>query len=441
MKWLKGAAALLVIVVAIAVVVPFFVTLNDYIPALEKEISARIGEPVSIDNLHAAILPVPQARVDGITIGSAEEIQVGKLTLKPDLWSLLRSDKVIRSVELEDVTLTQKALGGLTALSQGDRGAGEFRVERVRLTNALVKFESSQFGPFDVDVQVSSPTQQGLVTLKTRDGALEAHARPEAEHFQVDITARKWTPPIGPAFVFDELEVKGIAKSKSADLTTVRASLYGGTASGAVTIGWEKGVSVKGGLELKHIELQQPVALLSPKTRLSGKLDAKPVFSSHAATTDQLDDALRIESAFTVHDGVLHGFDLITAAATLGKQTRGGQTRFDALAGRLVTEKRTYRFSDLTVASGALAARGSVNIAPSKALSGQLATSANAFGRTLAIPLTVGGTLDAPMLLPTATALAGAAAGTVVLGPGVGTAAGAKLGGIVEGLLGNSRKR
>jgi hypothetical protein len=74
-------------------------------------------------------------------------------------------------------------------------------------------------------------------------------------------------------------------------------------------------------------------------------------------------------------------------------------------------------------------------------LSGQLTTSAKAFGRTLAIPLTVGGTLDAPMLLPNTTALAGAAAGTLVLGPGVGTAAGAKLGGIVERLLGNSRKR
>jgi hypothetical protein len=86
-----------------------------HLSALEKEISVRIGEPVSIDNLHAAILPMPQARADGITTGSAQEIQVGKLTLKPDLWSLLRSDKVNRSVELEDVTLTHKALGGLAS--------------------------------------------------------------------------------------------------------------------------------------------------------------------------------------------------------------------------------------------------------------------------------------------------------------------------------------
>jgi uncharacterized protein involved in outer membrane biogenesis len=440
MKWLKGALALLVVFVAIAAAVPFFVTLNDYIPALEKEISERIGEPVSIENLHAALLPVPQARVDGITIGTAEEVQVGKVTLTPDLWTLLRSEKVIRTVELEDVTLTQKALGGLTALSQGDRAAGQFRVERIRLVNAIVKLERSKFGPFDVDVKVSGPAQQGLVTLKTRDGALEAKATPEAEHFRLEITARKWTPPMGPAFVFDELAVKGTAHSKGAELSSVQASLYGGTASGSATVTWGKGVSVKGALELKHVELQQPVALLSPKTRLSGKLDAKPVFSSHAATTAELDDALHIESPFTVHNGVLHGFDLLGAAATLGKQTRGGETRFDALAGRLLMDRRNYRFSDLTVASGGLAARGTLNIAPSKALSGQLTASVKGLGPTLAVPLTVGGTLDAPMLLPNMTALAGAAAGTAILGPGVGTAAGAKLGEVVDGFFGK-RKR
>lgn len=440
MKWLKSATALLAVLVAIAAAVPFFVTLNDYIPALEKEISARIGEPVSIDNLHVSLLPVPHARVDGITIGAAEEVQVGKVTLTPDLWSLLRSEKIIRTVEFEDVTLTQKALGGLTALSQGDRGAGQFRVERVRLVNAIVKLERSKFGPFDVDVRVSGRGQQGMITLKTRDGALEAQATPEADHFRLDITARKWTPPMGPAFVFDELTVKGTAQSKGAELSSVQASLYGGSAGGSATIAWEKGVSVKGALELKHVELQQPVALLSPKTRLSGKIDAKPVFSSHAPTTAELDDALHVESPFTVHDGVLHGFDLIGAAATLGKQTRGGETRFDALAGRLVMDRRNYRFSDLTIASGGLAGRGTFNISPSKALSGQLTASVKGLGPTLAVPLTVGGTLDAPMLLPNMTALAGAAAGTAILGPGVGTAAGAKLGEVVEGFFGK-RKR
>ena len=428
MKWLKAIALVVGALVAVAALVPFFVKLNDYIPALEKEISARVGEPVSIDNLHAALLPVPHARVDGITIGTAEDIQVGKVTLKPDVWTLLRSEKVIRSIELDDVTLTQKALGALAGLSQGDRGAGNIRVENVRLSNALVKLERSKFGPFDVHVRVSSGAEQGLVTLKTRDGALEAKVFPEAGQFRLEIAARKWTTPMGPPFVFDELAVRGVVRDRNAQFPDVSAKLYGGAATGDVTLAWDKGVSIKGKLVLKQVELSEPVALLSPKTRVSGRLDAKPTFSAAAETSDQLDDTLRLESPFTVHNGALHGFDIAAAATSLGKQSRGGQTRFDQLEGRVTQERRSYRFSDLRIASGALAARGTVSISPSKALSGQLSASAAGFGPAVSIPLSIGGTLDSPLLLPNASALAGAVAGTAALGPGVGTAAGAKLG-------------
>lgn len=426
--------------VAIAAVVPFFVTLNDYIPALEKELSTRVGEPVSIDNLHAALLPVPHARVEGITIGTAGDVQVGKVILKADLWTLVRREKVIRSIDLEDVTLTQKALGSLAGLAQGDRGAGAVRVENVRLSNALVKLEGSKFGPFDVHVRVSNAGEEGLVTLKTRDGLLDAKVIPEGQAFRLELVARKWTPPMGPAFVFDELEVKGIVRAKDAELGTVKAKLYGGTASGAVTLAWDKGIGVKGNLDLAQIELQQPVALLSPNTRVSGRLDAKPVFSSHAPTAGQLDDALRVESPFAVHNGILYGFDIVGAATNLGKQSKGGQTRFQQLDGKLLLDHRAYRFSDLKIASGALSAKGAVAISPSKALSGQISANATALGRTLAVPLAVSGTLDSPMLLPNASAIAGAVAGTAVLGPGVGTAAGAKLGEVVEGLFGGKKR-
>jgi uncharacterized protein involved in outer membrane biogenesis len=438
MKWLKGIALVLVALLGIAALVPFFVTLNDYIPTLEKELSARIGEPVAIDSLHAALLPVPHARVEGISIGTAEDVQVGKVTLKPDLWSLLRSRKVIRSVELDDVTLTQKSLGALAALSQGDKGAGAVRIENVRLSNAVVKLERSKFGPFDVHVRVSAPGEQGLVTLKTRDEALEAKIVPVGGEFKVEISARKWTPPLGPAFVFDQLDVKGVVRGKDADLPGISAKLYGGSATGALKLEWDKGVAIKGNLDLKQIEVAQPVAILSPKTRMSGRLDAKPAFTAHAPSADQLDDALKLESPFVVHRGVLYGFDIAAAAASLGQQTRGGETRFDQLSGKLNIDRRTYRFSDLKIASGALAARGNVVISPSKALSGQLNANATALGRAASIPLSVTGTLDSPMLVPNAAAVAGALAGTAVL-PGIGTAAGAKVGDVVEGLLGKKR--
>lgn len=440
MKWLTRIALVLLALVAVLAIVPFFVTVNDYIPTLEKELSARLQEPVSIDALRASMLPVPYVTADGITVGGAEDIRVGKVTLKPALWSLLASRTVIRAVELEDVTLTQKALGSLAGLAQRDTGSGKITVENVRLRNAMLKLEQGSFGPFDADVEVENGGERGTVSLKTRDGALDARLTPREGRYALEISAQSWTPPLGPPIRLDELKVKGTATTTGAELSDISGKLYGGTVAGKASLTWGKGMTLKGELEVKQVELKDAAALISPTTRVSGRLDAKPAFTASAAKVSLLDEALRLETPFTVHNGVLHGFDLANAAAALLKQgASGGQTRFDELAGHLATEGKRYRFTQLRIASGALAARGHITIAPSKALSGQLSTSVRGVGAAANIPLTVAGTLDSPVLYPSTTALIGAAAGTAVLGPGLGTAAGAKVGEIVEGLLGKKK--
>ena len=445
MKRLKRIAAVMAAVLATlaaaALLVPVFVTMNDYVPLVEKELSARLQEPVSIDSLRVSLFPLPHGTLEGITVGDAEDIKVRKATLRPALWSLLGATKVIRSLDFEDVVLSQKALGALVALTQGDRGSSTFRVENVRLRNALVKLERGSFGPFDLDVDVSTAGEGGDLTLAMQDGSLKARVRPKGERFAIDIAAKSWVAPLGPPIRFDELSVTGEGTAKGAELSAVEGKLYGGTLAGKATLGWDKGVSVKGQLELRKIELNEASALFSPRTRLSGRLDAKPSFSAAAAKAEDLDEALRVETPFAVHEGVLLGFDLVAAAAAaLTKQgSTGGQTRFDELAGHLVLERQTYRVTQLRVSASGLAARGHVTIAPSKALTGQLDTTAK--GVPVAIPLTLAGTLDAPVIQPNTKALIGAAAGTVLLGPGLGTAAGATLGDIAEGLLGKPRKR
>jgi hypothetical protein len=92
--------------------------------------------------------------------------------------------------------------------------------------------------------------------------------------------------------------------------------------------------------------------------------------------------------------------------------------------------------TNLVATSGALAAQGNVSMAANQALSGRvsvdLATSKGAVG----VPLTVGGTVDDPSVMPSRGALLGAAVGTLIA-PGAGTAAGATAGDrLGEGLRG-----
>jgi len=75
-------------------------------------------------------------------------------------------------------------------------------------------------------------------------------------------------------------------------------------------------------------------------------------------------------------------------------------------------------------------------------MSGRLNTSIKATSVAAAsVPLNVSGTLDSPLLYPTGGTMAGAAAGTAVLGPGIGTALGASVGQWAEGLFGNKEQK
>ena len=203
-----------------------------------------------------------------------------------------------------------------------------------------------------------------------------------------------------------------------------------------------KGLQLDGNLDVSQLELQQVASMLSPGTHVSGKLSAKPVFSASAASADQLMNALRLETLFNVQNGALHGVDIQKAATNLIKQgTTGGETRFEQLSGHLVMEHGGYRFTQLKIASGALAADGNVSISPKKELSGRINAQVKAVGTSANVPLNVAGTVDAPLLYPTGGTMAGAAAGTVILGPGFGTSVGAKVGGWAEGLFGKKEEK
>ncbi len=447
MKWLKRILFALAVLLVLAAAVPFFVSLDDYIPRLEKEVSARLKEPVSIKSIKFTALPLPHVTVDGITIGKADDIRLGKVRVTPDLFSLLQSTRVIKSIEVDSLVLTRKAIDRIPAWAKSDsarspQAAPQVRVESIRLENAVVRLDKAEFGPFDVRVRFDHKGEPEDASIATQDGKLKAFIKPDKSKYLIDASARSWILPVGPALVFDELTIKGVATLNDASLGEVSAKLYGGTAFGKTTISWKKGLQLDGKFDVSQLELRQIASMLSPGTHVSGKLSAKPVFSASAASADQLMNALRLETVFSVQNGTLHGVDIQKAATHLVKQgTTGGETRFEQLSGHLVMERGSYRFTQLRIASGALAADGNVGISPKKELSGRINAQVKAAGASANVPLNVAGTVDAPLLYPTAGTMAGAAVGTVIMGPGFGTSVGAKVGGWAEGLFGKKEEK
>jgi uncharacterized protein involved in outer membrane biogenesis len=444
MKWITRAGLILVAAALLLAIVPFFISLDDYIPTIEKEVSARLKEPVKIGSLRAVGLPLPHLTVSGIAVGKTEDIKVGKVTVTPDLWSLLDATKVIRSIEIDGLVLTQKAIDKIPAWIPEHAKAGQpsqppaFRLEAIKLYDAVIKLEKASFGPFDARLTLSDDGNLESASIVTRDGQLKVHVKPEQSRYLIDVSAKAWKLPVGPAIHFDELVVKGVATLKGANFSELHAKLYGGTIRGQMAVGWQKGVQLKGSATVSQVEIGPLLKALDKPQNMSGRLSARPVFSAHAANPERILDGLRLETPFGVQGGVLHGVDIRKAATSLLSKDggKGGETRFDKLSGRLNIDRGTRRLTQLDIVSGSLSADGNVTISPRDELSGRINTRIKAASVAAAVPLSVTGTLDSPLLFPTGGTVAGAAAGTAVLGPGIGTALGAKVGQWAENLFG-----
>lgn len=441
MKWIKRILVALAVLLVIVVALPFFISLNKYIPQIEKEASAQFKEPVSIKSIRLTVLPLPHVTVDGITLGATDDIKLGKVQVIPDVFSLLQPTRVIKSIEIDSLALTQKGIDKILALAKPDAAKlpqqpPPIRVERILLNNARANFGKMSFGPFDARASLNSTGEAEEASIATQDGKLRVIIKSDESKYLIDASAKAWTLPAGPALVFDELAIRGVVTSNDANLGDIRAKLYGGTAIGKTTIIWKKGLKLSGNLDIRQVEMKKIASMLSPGTHVSGKLSAKPVFSASATSADQLRNALRLETFFNVRDGVIHGVDIQKAATSQIKQgAAGGETRFEQLSGHVAMERGGYRFTQLKIASGALAVDGNVNVSPKKELSGRINAQVKALGTSANAPLNVAGTVAAPLLYPTGGTMAGAAVGTAILGPGFGTSVGAKVGGWVEGLF------
>jgi uncharacterized protein involved in outer membrane biogenesis len=442
MKWFKRFAIAFGILLLILAAVPFFITLDDYIPQIEEAVSAKLKEPVKIGSLRAAALPLPHVVITKISIGKTQDITVKKVTVTPDLPSLFGPVRIIKSIRIDSLVLTQKAVDKIPTWIKPEGGKPSplmplVVVQSIRLDNALVRLAKISFGPFDARLSINSMGAPEEASIATRDGKLKAFIKPDNSSYLIDVSAKSWKLPAGPAILFDELKIKGVATLNGANLRQINARLYGGTVNGRGNVGWRKGLQLKGNFDIRQVELKKLVPLLAPGRKMSGKLSAKPVFSANAAAAKQLVHALKLKTPFDIQNGVLYGVDIKKAATSLVNRESAGETHFEQLSGHLTMERGTQHFTKLRIASGALAANGHVSISPKKELSGRINAEVGASKLASAgVPLNVSGTLDSPTLLPTGGTMGGAAVGTAILGPGLGTSIGAKIGGWVEGLFG-----
>ena len=395
-RWPAGAALVLAIAAA---AVPLLVPAAKLIPTITRIASEKLGQPVSITDLHLYLFPTPRAIAKGIEVGRKGEVLVEELEIVPDLLSLLSGPKSIRIVRARGVSMKQAALAMADSLPKSSGEGEAVLVRRVRLEQVSLQHAAVKPPPFDLDLELGDALALETAQLEARDLALKVVATREA--------------PKVASFAFE-------------------GSAYGGTVRGTARLDTSKQFQVSGNAALAGVEMLPVQALLGKPAQFSGRLKTEAVFSARARRPELLADALVLDAPFEISGGTYHGYDLSKVGALSGKLERGGSTRFDELRGKVQVRGRQVKVADLCAKSPSLSAGGNVEIAADQQLSGKLDVSVAKTGGFVGIPVQLRGTTSDPWFTPTKGYLIGAAVGTLVL-PGIGTSIGSSLGSRVEG--------
>jgi uncharacterized protein involved in outer membrane biogenesis len=444
-KIVIGAA----VVIGLLLILPFLIPMQTYLRQAEKVASEKLGQPVSISSAHLFFLPSPRVIADDIVVGKNQELKVESLVVIPTIGSLFSATKII-DLTISKPILKKAALDFISALTAKKSESNEaaavnirhIKIDELNLVWPDAQLSNIKFPAMNVQATLTSDNKLESATLETLDGKLRAKVTPNGDEQLIVVTANKLTMPIGLPLLIDNAELEMYLKGSKLNIPKIDIALYGGKLTGDAVLNWEKNKGkqnwkTSGNLNVNNLSVKQPSSMVSKAVYLSGNLFGKGNFSATAREAGKLPDNLQTNFQFKVNNGVLHGLDLVKVASLLIKQKQGGgETQFDTFSGVLNSSGKLYHLRDIKISSGLLSAKGQVKVTPNKALDGTMVVDVkNSMGLT-AIPLDVSGTVSNPVVLPSKAAIAGAIAGTAILGPGVGTSLGIRAGGAVDKLKG-----
>lgn len=440
MRWKRFLLAGITLLVLLFVL-PWLAPMGAYTRQIEQVASARLGQPVTIGSLHLALLPSPRVNIGRLRIGHQGEVAAEVVSVVPNLSSLLSEVKVVSDIVIRHATIKHSAVELLSSIPATDTHSGpaKIQVRRILVSDLRPEWQGLELPTLDAEIVLKAEHQLQAVHLSSTDDRLKADIMPRGQNYAMRVEARQWTPPAGPRIALDMLTADLEYTGESLKLHRLDASLLRGRLSATAQLDWGKLWHVSGNFQTKGIELADVARQLHKPTKLTGRLSGTGTFKGSARQASQLSDVLALDYRFNVAEGVLHGVDLTQAASLLVRHKQsGGQTHFDELSGTLRLRGKRIDIQPLHIVSGLLTADGNVRMTPDRKLGGKVDAKIKKDVTLVTIPLEISGTTDAPLVMPTKAALAGAAAGTALMGP-LGADLGMKAGTALDKLFGSSK--
>ena len=362
-----GAAFLLVAGVGVLHLVP----LRGYANKLEKGIAGWLHEDaVSISSLKFSLVPSPHLKIEGMTVGKALDAKATHGRVFIDIPALLGDRIVIKSLELENVTIAGEAPRRIFSWgkAEGKREAAAIETVRLRAVKIDVKPEIQ---PFEAVLSFSKDGVLGNVNL-SGEGKWNATLRPAEGGYEVSFSARNWNLPLGAPVPISDVSGKGLLTASDITFSEFEASVLEGTVNGTLKASWGPVVTLASDLALARVRAEQLVGAFTRDIAVTGKVDGNFVVSAESRTVQALLDAPRVQGKFRLADGSVSNTDLVAAMQSVDAAGRAGVTKFAELTGEVGAAEGRMSYRNLNLQGGVLRGAGGIDIAANSALSGRL---------------------------------------------------------------------
>ena len=400
-RWYRRSAltlfALLGAAIGLAHVVPF----NFYIPQLERALVQSLGQPVTIQELHFSVYPMPHLELDAIVIGDAAPTRIAKANLYPAWRSLFDDVKVMRRVELAAVSFSQGSFDALPVWGRTQARVVPLQFEHLQIKDAKISHRLLDGFSFNAEIdtrsgkfiqaQIRSTDQR--ITIDIAPQGIAGSAGDDA--LRIDLKAAGSLLPFEPRLPFDTIKISGLAQNGRLTMGSIDAQLFDGYLSGTAQVSWVKGWTLDADLALQQIELEPGLAHFTQESKLTGTLEAKVRLAAKAEALEDLFAAPQMQATFRVKNGEFSGIDLGRAIQT---PSQGGKTHFNDLTGYFQTANGRYQYRQIKLQGGVVSGFGTLEVNAEQNLSGRLIGELRTPSTKLRVPFSFGGNLAAPTL-------------------------------------------
>jgi hypothetical protein len=398
--WGKLLLAFVVVLLAAPVLGFLAYPFDSHRDGLAAELSATMGQPVTIARLRATLSPSPAFILDELKAGSAGEISVREIRATPDLLSLFSERKRFSEVRVHDVRVPIERLGALSAAMGGVGASRTLALRRLVFSRVNLVARDLVLADYTGRAELDDGGRLRLLSLVNSDGTLRISVVGDGGgDAQVLAEGTGWKPSPTSPFVFEAIQVSGRISGSEFVTERIEGRLFGGTVNGRMRFAWGERMTLE--TDVGSAFMNTPVLLtaLGVPAIVEGQLDGHVRFAVAAENWSRLVASVPMEGDFSASKGNLLGMDLVESVRRAGQQAyRGGSTKFDDLQGRFAWDGKALRLSRIELASGIVRASGAVRISREQQLDGDVEVVIRTSASRTREPVRISGTLREPLL-------------------------------------------